>query len=295
MNICVCVKQLEQTYARTGMDPERHFLNPEDRIRRVNPYDEAAVTLALKAKARLTEARVVLLTLGAMRAEEEVWRLMGLGADQLCHVEPSRPEDPAAPLDSWTKAALLARAVRSIGADIVLCGKASIDRSNGLVGAYMAHQLERPFVSAIMDLDIETGAAPARVTQNAGKGRRRIVECRLPAVFSVELSAGSPALPAFASVRAARHQPVTRMVCDPDAIHPRTRCVGIDAPRPRTRPVDAPDSGLAAFDRIAHLLAGSKIDKKGKIVTGSPESQVQEIIDFLEANGFLPLPEKPAR
>lgn len=294
MNICVCVKQVEHTYARTGMDPRRHYLNPQDRIFRVNPYDEAAMELALKAKSRIARSRVIVLTLGAMQAEEELWRLVGLGADQLCHVELTRPEAPDAPFDSWTKAALLGQAVRAVAGDIVLCGKESIDRRNGLVGACLARQLDRPFVSGIMDLDPQADGAAARVTQNAGKGRRRIVECGLPAVFSVDLFSGTPAIAAFASVRDARRQPLTRLVYNPDAITPKTRCLGIEAPRPRTRPVVAPDSGLPAYDRIQTLLAGSKIQKKGKTVLGPPDSQVREIMDFLEFHGFLRAPEKPA-
>jgi electron transfer flavoprotein beta subunit len=231
--------------------------------------------------------------MGPLQAEDEVWRLMGLGADQLCHVELTRPEEVSTPLDSWSKASLLAQAIRSVGGEVVLCGKESIDRQNGLVAANLAHQLQRPFVSGIMDLAVESPGETARITQNAGKGRRWIVECTLPAVFSVELFSGTPVLPAYASVRSARHQPVAHLIFDPGAIAPKTRCVGIDVPRPRTKPVLAPESSLPAFDRIQTLLAGSKIQKKGKTVFGAPEAQVDEIIDFLAFNGFLQAPDKP--
>ncbi len=38
MRIAVCVKQISHAYARTGIDPERDFLAPEDEVFRVNPY-----------------------------------------------------------------------------------------------------------------------------------------------------------------------------------------------------------------------------------------------------------------
>jgi len=55
MRIIVCVKQIRQTYARTGMDPEQYFLKPEDSVYRINPYDEAALELALQHKRRHKE------------------------------------------------------------------------------------------------------------------------------------------------------------------------------------------------------------------------------------------------
>ncbi|MCA1795223.1 MAG: hypothetical protein LC660_15380 [Desulfobacteraceae bacterium] len=50
MNIIVCVKQICYTYARTGKNPDTKYINPEDSIFRINPYDEAATELALRVK-----------------------------------------------------------------------------------------------------------------------------------------------------------------------------------------------------------------------------------------------------
>ena len=58
-------------------------------------------------------------------------------------------------------------------------------------------------------------------------------------------------------------------------------------PRPRPKRVLTPDSSLPAFERINQLLAGSSIEKKGAMLTGDPESQVQGIISYLIENGFL--------
>ena len=50
MKIIVCIKQICQTYAQTGEDVEKHYLSAEDQILRINPYDEAALEIALKLK-----------------------------------------------------------------------------------------------------------------------------------------------------------------------------------------------------------------------------------------------------
>ena len=80
MNIVVCIKQIEQVYARSGKDPERHFLTSKDRIVRINPYDEAALEAALRIKEHVPEAHIILLTLGTLIAEKELRRCLALGA-----------------------------------------------------------------------------------------------------------------------------------------------------------------------------------------------------------------------
>ena len=49
MRIVVCIKQIVHTYVRTGMDPERNYLTPEDSLLRVNPHDERAVEMASRS------------------------------------------------------------------------------------------------------------------------------------------------------------------------------------------------------------------------------------------------------
>lgn len=292
MNIIVCAKQIQAIYARTGRSPEALFLNPEDHIYRVNPYDEAAMALAAKIKhAAIQAVQITVVTLGPMVAEEDLWRLMGMGADRLCRVDLTEPQNApdAFPgeLDSWAKAQALARTVKTLNGDLILCGKESIDRQNGLVATYMAHLLHLPFLAGILDLEFTDGDS-SRITKNAGKGRREIMDCRLPALMSVDLLPGPMPKPAYADIQAARRKETLHMVYDTGALTAKTRTLVTSAPRPRPKPIPAPDSALPSHERVKQLLSGSTVEKKGKLVTGSPENQVDEIIDFMKRNGFLP-------
>ena len=49
----------------------------------------------------------------------------------------------------------------------------------------------------------------------------------------------------------------------------------------------APDSEAEAFYRIEHLLMDSRVEKKGTILEGDRESQVDGILSFLEEHGFI--------
>ena len=64
-------------------------------------------------------------------------------------------------------------------------------------------------------------------------------------------------------------------------------CITQTPPRPRTRKTPAPDSNLPAFQRIRHLLSGSKIEKKGRILEGDPEVLAEGIVAYLRERGFI--------
>ncbi|MBT8341533.1 MAG: hypothetical protein HKP58_12705, partial [Desulfatitalea sp.] len=223
--------------------------------------------------------------------EEDLWRLMGMGADRLCRIDLTGPEDapeeiPGA-VDSWAKARVLTRAVKTLKGDLVLCGKASLDRQNGLVPAYMAHLLHLPFLAGILDLKL-TDDHHSRITKNAGRGRREIVDCRLPALFSVDLPPGPTLKPAYTAIQSARRKEIIQMVCDTYPLTAKTRILATATPRPRPKPIPAPDSALPSFVRIKQLLSGSVTQKKGRQVTGSAERLVEKIINFMEHHGVLP-------
>ncbi|MCJ7686220.1 MAG: hypothetical protein MUO68_18200 [Desulfobacteraceae bacterium] len=281
MRIVVCVKQISHTYARTGMDPERDFLGTEDEVFRVNPYDELAVAVALRTKELVGEGEINVLTLGPIIAEKELRRCMAMGADHLYQIDlPGR-------VDPWQKSTFLARAIKEMGADLVLCGKESIDSRNGQVGAFMAHHLGVPFVSCIRDISISSDKGSLEVQRSAGRGIREVIECPLPAVFSVDAGAIEPPFPTYEDKKQSQTLPVQRIIYDKDTVFPQSICTKTFPPRPRPKKAPAPDPGLDAFNRIGQLLTGSRVEKKGEMLRGSPESQVEGIISFLEQHGFL--------
>jgi electron transfer flavoprotein beta subunit len=274
MKICVCVKQIRHTYAQSSLDAQNWFLAPHDTICRINPYDESALELALTFKQQHSDVQVHLLTLGPIIARSDLERCLAMGADGLYHI---RTADDT--FDPWAKADALARAVVHIGADLVLCGKQSLDTGNAQVGAFMAHRLKLPFVSAITELSLEEGRV--RVTKNAGRGRREVIACALPALFSVDLVSKSPNLPSYKNITTARTRAFETILVADAAQAPKVRSISRFAPKPRAKQVPAPESGLPAYERVLQLLQGSAVEKKGKLVTGPVEAAVDEIVAFI--------------
>ena len=290
MKIIVCAKQIRHTYARTGISPESHFICPEDGVYRVNPHDEAALELALRLKDKYENMTVTLLTLGPMIAEHEMRRCLASGADDLYQIkvngQPPSDSDPLDQPDPWVKSDLMARAVKELKGDLVLCGKESLDKGSGQVGALLAHRLDLPFVSAITELSMDATGGMLQVQRSAGRGVREIIECRLPAVLSVNLGP-ELRLPEFARRQWAKTYAPRQLDYGADVDAPKIVCTRRYQPRPRPKIVSAPDGRLPAYERIMQLLSGSKVEKKGEILTGSTETQVEGIISFLRAHGFL--------
>ncbi len=289
MKIIVCTKQIRHTYTRTGKNPEKNYINPEDSICRINPYDEAALELALRLKDALGEGEIILLTIGPMIAEAELRRCLAAGADLLYQIETSQGETPEEPLnqpDLWVKSDMLSRAAKELEGDIILCGKESSDRGNGQVGALLAHHLSLPFVSAISHLAFNAKNGKVQVQRSAGRGVRETVECILPAVFSADTGTDLR-LPLVENKKRAGEYNIRRLNYDQNIPAPKIVTSHTYSPRPRPKIVPPPDSSLNAYKRVLQLLAGSTMEKKGEILTGSPESQVQGIISFLKKYSFL--------
>ena len=283
MRIVVCVKQIAHTYARTGMDPDQYYLAPEDQVFRVNPCDELAIGMALHAKKVAGEAKIFLLTLGPIVAEEALLRCMALGADHLCQVDMEDKMDP------WQKSVFLSRTIRNLRADLVLCGKESLDTRNGQVGAFLAHHLNFPFISSVRNMTRLEKDGTSRVERTAGRGTREIVECPLPAVFSVDPGAGFSPMPTWKEKQRARSLPVRKYLYDKDSVVPKVAVAKAFSPRPRPKSVTPPDNQLHAFERVQQLLTGSLVEKKGDMLVGDLQSQVEGILGFMKKNKLLHL------
>ncbi len=266
------------------MDPGHHFLAPEDNVYRVNPYDETALELALGVKDNRENTQIVLLTLGPQIADEALKRCLAMGADHLLRIDCSCNPDP------WEKSLALSQTIKDLEADIILCGKESLDTQNGQIGALVAHHLKVPFVSAITGIETLQSNTRATVKRSCGRGVREEIQCKLPALFSVDMGGIEPRLPTYEARRKAGAYAVQTIAYasnDTGRVKPRVISEKIYPPRPRPKKVPAPDSRQDAFFRIQQLLAGSRIEKKGELLAGTTASQVDGIVSFLLEHGFV--------
>ena len=288
MKIVVCIKQIHFIYARTGQDPKTHFIAEEDKVDMINPYDEFAVEEAIRIKEKWGDGEVILITLGDIIAEKALKRCLAMGADRLIQIN-----DPSfGQLDPWGVSVNLAKAIERLEPDLILCGKEALDENGGQVGAYIADLLCLPYVSSVVKLEFFPQGGKARIHRALGKGDKEVVESDLPALFSVEKGLNEPRYPTLPNLLSALEQKIEcwdreLLGLQISDIQPMTEVVEVHYPRPRPKEIAAPDSHLNGFERVLSLLAGSKTEKKGHLLEGSPETMASGILQFLKENGII--------
>ncbi len=287
MRIIVCIKQIHSVFGKTGRDSTTNFITDNDGVSCVNPLDIAALELALGVKdSHQGQAEVILLSLGPLIAESDLRRCLAMGADELCQINTSES------MDGWTKSVLLAEAASELKADMVFCGEKSMDSGSGQTGSFMAFHLGAPFISRVTDITIAETGLPVRAERNCGRGERELVECGLPAVFSAVSGPKIPRYPSLENKRRLSGKPIRKLSASQHTTVSKVISTGVFPARPRPKQVVPPDSGLPAYQRIEQLLRGSSIEKKGEMVKGTPEQQVDRILSYLQEKDFLKTNEK---
>jgi len=210
MRIAVCVKQVPDTEARLRVGKDGRWIEEEDLPFVINESDEYAVEEALTL-AEKTGGEVVVLTLGPARAKDVLRKALAMGAARAVHLS-----DPAfSGGDAMATGKALAAAIRVAGAeggfDLVLTGSQSDDVGYGGTGSVIAGHLGWPHAWLVMGIELEEGAATARVTREMESGMNEIVRIRLPAVFEVQAGINHPRYPALKGIMAAKRKPVDEL------------------------------------------------------------------------------------
>lgn len=213
MHIVVLTKPVPDTAAGA----ER--LRPDFRLDRaasptvVNGNDEYALEAALQ----LTEAHggeVTIVTMAPANATETMRKALAMGAARGVHVT-----DPAlAGADVPTTIRVLAAAVRDLEFDLLLAGVDTSDGGGGVVGAGVAAQLGRPYLSSAAAIEPDPGAGVVRVRRISPRGYD-LIEAPLPAVVSCTQALGAPRYPSLKGIMAARSREIlTKSLADLDGV-----------------------------------------------------------------------------
>jgi electron transfer flavoprotein beta subunit len=290
MKIIVCVKPVSLIVARTGDNPDTQFVSAEDRVRLINPYDLVGVEEALRIKETIG-AEVVLLTLGPLDEELPLKRCWAMGADRLFQIEGPSCNYP----DHRSKATLLASAIQELGADLVICGKKSVDSEGQQVGAWLAQRLGTSYVSGATYVKLEQKQNKLIIHRALERGDREIIHCDLPAVITVEMGLNEPRYPTLPNTLWALEQKIPFIDGEKLGLHKDHEggsqqlesLIEHTMPRPRPRKVLAPDRKTSAMDRMKQVMSGGFKEKEGKICKDTPQRLGQRIIDVLKENGFI--------
>lgn len=270
------------------VDPLTGEVGIEERFDTPPAAEAAALEHALRLSRKL-RGTVLVATVGHAATEDGLRSALAAGADEALRVVPTEPHQGESAMlvgRSAVTAATLATALRSADRlpDLVLCGDSSAVGASGSVPAFLAAELDAAQALGVVRLDIEKGSLV--VHRRIDRGRREVLRLGLPAVVSVE-AAGTRLrradLPALLSAQD-RDIPVQATAPVPST---PTTVVGVRPHRPRPRELPAP---TASTPRLRVLeLTGALTEREASTVVGplSPAEAADEILAYLERNGFL--------
>ncbi|MFV9502946.1 MAG: electron transfer flavoprotein subunit beta/FixA family protein [Oscillochloridaceae bacterium umkhey_bin13] len=284
MHLVVCLKLVPDPLT-VEASPFTGVIDPRRLLYRTNLADEGALELALSLAG--PTGRVSALTVGPPAADEVARQALAVGASQAWRLWDASLPEP----HPFATATLLAAAVRALPpANVILCGARSSDRGSGTVPALLAELLGLPVATDVTALNL-TGPT-VQMQRRLDRGAREELVLDLPAVVGLEpgpLRLRQPALPQLLAAR--RTQIELRTSADLGLRQlpaPASEQRGLQAPRPRPRPIFAPASNLPAHERISQLLAAGVASKSGSIQSGPPEQLAARLVAFLRERGFIP-------
>jgi electron transfer flavoprotein beta subunit len=88
-------------------------------------------------------------------------------------------------------------------------------------------------------------------------------------------------MPSYKNILTARNLVFNTILVAETDHAPKMRSIRRFAPKPRAKQVSAPDPTLPAYQRVLKLLQGSTVEKKAKMITGSVDEAVDEIVAFI--------------
>lgn len=258
----MCVKHVPDIQSDRALGPDGRLVR-DGGDGTINEVDEnaveAAVVLAEQVGEAGGEAEVVVLTVGPDDAEDAARRALQLGADAAVHVL----DGGVGGSDAFGTAAVLAAAVRRIGADVpvdlVVTGMAGLDGLTSLVPGALAATLDLPQLTLAASVALADGEVTVRRDLDHAT---EVLAAPLPALVSVSDRANQPRYPNFQRIMAARKKPVETLTLADLGVDPATvgaagaRTVVLEAaPRPpRTDRVLVSDDGRAGAALAAWLV-----------------------------------------
>jgi electron transfer flavoprotein alpha subunit len=273
VKIVVLVKQVPNP-SHVRLDPETRRLVREGVPLELNEFDVYAVTEAV----RLRDAHggeVVTMTMGPPQAEEALRTTLAMGADRAIHLN----DKVFAVADTIGTSRTLSFALGKEGADLVLCGRKTVDSETWQVPPEVAAFLGWNQLTNVDRLELSDGRLHARRETDEGFDT---YELQLPAVVSVAEGINEGIWPAKRDVEATDAAGRIDVWTAADLVH------DVVKDDKRFGQTGSPTRVLAVKDVTP--------DRHGEVVSG-PGEAAERIVELLAAAGGPPASswEKPER
>ncbi len=214
-----------------------------------NPFDELAIEQAVQLREKRSDVEeIVVLTAGGHDANQVLRTALAMGCDRAIHLV----GDDLPGHDEIAMARLLAATIRhaEVEADLVLCGRQTIDNDSGELGPALAEFLELGHIGAVVRLELNETGSSLRAHRRI-EGAEEVLEGVLPIVLTCEKGLVEPRYPSLPNLMKAKKKPVetvnTAALPEAATAASKTRIVKLEPPaaRPRCRIIDGKPREMA--------------------------------------------------
>src|SRR6195952_1788139 len=200
MNIGVLVKQVPDSGTPRELATGDFTVERASASNVINEMDEYAIEEALKTK-EACGGEVTVLTMGPAGAGDSIRKALSMGPDKAVHVSDDALHGSCAVATSK----VLAAALRTLSADLIVCGAESTDGRVQVMPHMLAERLGVAAVTGARKLTVDGSQLTAERQTDEGY---EIVSAATPAVISVWDTINEPRYPSFKGIMAAKKKPV---------------------------------------------------------------------------------------
>ncbi len=255
MNIICCIKQVPSTETKIRINPQTGLVDTSEVEWVINPYDEYALEMALRAKESLGKGTITAICLGPERVKMALRTALAMGVDETIQVWDPEFEG----LDGLGTGYVLATAIKRLNFSLILTGKQAIDDDQAWVPQVIAHFLNLPHCAVVPDVLLEKVAQGEIICHREIEGGTEIVHTKLPCLITVQKGKFQPRYPTLKLMMVAKRKEIptwnrTTLEVNPAGLSKRVICLGHRLPPPR---------------------------QAGRILDGEPAQVVPELVKLL--------------
>ena len=259
MKIVVLVKQVPDSGAERTLSEADNTVERGSASNVINEMDEYAIEEALKIK-EAQGGDVTVMTMGPDRAAESIRKALSMGPDAAVHINDEALHGSCAVATSK----VLAAALRTLEADLILCGAESTDGRVQVMPHMLAERLGIAALTGARKLSVDGGTLTVERQTDEGY---EVVTAATPAIVSVWDTINEPRYPSFKGIMAAKKKPVQALTLAD---------LGVDAGEVGSA---GATSEVVGFSKRPPRSGGTKITDDG---TGGAQ-----LVEFLASEKFV--------